>query len=92
MAADNWIACPRCEAARIVAQAEIDEAPTKAYGKVSEEEYARLRKRAENFSLVSEDSMREDYDIGIRDGRFSVNYRAKCKCGFTFDFKVSERV
>jgi len=38
-------------------------------------------------------TLREDYEIGIFQGEFSVEYCGQCsECGFKFEFKHSEKI
>ena len=38
-------------------------------------------------------TLREDYDIGISDGRLYIDYRGQCSvCGFKKKFKHEEKV
>lgn len=44
-------------------------------------------KAEETVQPEAEDTLREDFDIGIYEGHFSIEYEAKCtKCGFEFSF------
>jgi len=85
MSADNWGECPRCTGA-------VKKQLTEAYGKVSIEEYEKLQRDLEE---VPANTLREDYEIGIRNEVFSVSYHASCQypgslgragCGFQFQF------
>lgn len=92
MSADNWTTCPRCEKrAEADQEAKILKAG-QAYGKVSEEEYYRLLEEARHPSTV-EESLREDYGIGVSGNIFEVCYRCRCEdCGFTFGYKHRQTV
>jgi len=95
MGADNWTKCPKCadKAAK-----EIDgivAAAAACYGKVSAEEYNRRNTEALALknSVFQDDTLREDYEIGIHQGEFYVSYGASCQvCGFTFSFKGEKKV
>jgi len=92
MSADNWTICPACKK-RVDAlnEARIN-APALAYGKVSAEEYGRLIEAAKNL-LPHEDTLREDYFVGINDGKFSVSYAGRCSaCTFVHRFKHEEQL
>lgn len=56
-------------------------------------ECPRCRKAAEP-AQVEEDTLREDYEIGVDlRGEFEVRYRCCCgKCGFEFKFRHDEQV
>lgn len=88
MSADNWTVCPKCgKSAKDEQLARID-AASAAYGKVSAAEYERLRVEAAKPLPEEVETLREDYDIGIYRGKFSVDYRASCDaCGFEHSFK-----
>jgi len=91
MAARNWGLCPKCTADAL----RLHEANVKkideVYGKISQEDYLKLVKQAENPVKI-EETLREDYDIGVeQDGKFSILYRCSCeKCGFKHSFKYEE--
>jgi len=81
MSADNWTSCPRCKKTR-------DEERNKAYGNMSEQEYLALIKLT---PLVP--TFREDYEIGIRKGRFQINYHGRCsRCGLEKRFEIDEGI
>ena len=88
MSADNWTECPRCSPPPPPSRkAQLAE----AYGKVSIEEYERLKVAPE----VSEEreTLREDYHIGIHDRIFMVSYEASCTfCGWRHTFEHREDV
>ena len=92
MSADNWTTCPRCEANAAKEKAALWQQAEKAYGKATEAEYLRLTREAgEAFELP--DSLREDYEIGLSDGKFYVDYRCQCgECGFEFRYRHEERL
>ncbi len=65
-----------------------------AYGKVSEADYRKLLEQPR-------ETLREDYEIGIYDGKFHIGYRGECcdlsghgfkGCGFKFTFEHEEEV
>jgi hypothetical protein len=93
MSADNWTTCPRCKAkAEADDKGKID-AAAKAYGKVSAEEYEKLVADARSPAQFDTDTLREDYEIGVHNGEFSVSYGCSCNvCGFKFSFKHEEKV
>lgn len=57
---------------------------------------------ADNWTICpkcKKDTLREDYEVGIRNGVFEVNYGASCVyeghkpgCGFKYSYRRSERV
>jgi len=92
MAAKNWAMCPKCgktvEEIRKVLRAEAK----KAYGQIPEKKYLNMVAEA-GAHIVVEDTLREDYAIGIWNGEFSVSYRGHCdKCGFDKKFKTTEPI
>lgn len=94
MSADNWTICPQCaKEANSEAQAKREKAK-ESYGKVIAEEYLRYLREADAIAeFDAEETLREDYSIGIRDGKLSVFYSAGyTKCGFDHTFKYTEEV
>ena len=93
MSADNWTYCPQCKKNREVKRAAQKRRAEKSYGKVSPEEYDRLLAAA-NDETELEDTLREDYELGVDDiGHFYVSYRASCEqCDFAFTFKHDQVV
>ncbi len=91
--AKNWVLCANCIARDKKFRDERLRAADAAYGKVSLEEYERLRAQSRSQGLVYDRSLQEDYEIGVRDGVFRVSYRCSCEhCGFGYKFKHEERV
>lgn len=89
MSADNWTFCPKCKSSEIRKVKELRRDLEESYGKVSFEEYkqklAVVEAAEENLEDFAEDTLREDYSQGIRDGVYSLEYRARCtKCDFTY--------
>ena len=92
MSADNWAICPKCEQ-------KIEETRDKlllkakgAYGEVSEGDYLELIAKAEQ-PINLEETLREDYFIGITGGELQIEYSARCdKCGFKHTFNKRESV
>jgi len=89
MSADRWSKCPRCGG-------DVDTRRSAAYGTIPREEYERLI-RVE--AAYPPETLREDWEIFLRDGRFYVSYGAMCLggedrkgCGFSFEFKHEEAV
>ena len=92
MSANNWTVCPQCQARRVKERTDRAHVAQAAYGKVSAEEYQRLLDNiAGMLSYEDKDSMREDYQLGISDGKFSVSYHCSCsKCDFEWSFEHRE--
>lgn len=87
MSADNWAICPKCKAEKD----ESDEQVKNAYGVVPADEYMYL---VELSKKKLENTLREDYEIGIYDGNeFYINYTGRCSvCGFEKRFKHTEKL
>jgi hypothetical protein len=98
MSADNWTTCPKCgghgpdydRADRLDREAAV------AYGTISSEKYLVLLERAREFreSLGDpEQTLRENYELGINDKEFSISYRASCdNCKYEFKFNHEEEL
>ena len=99
MSANNWTQCPRCFVKNRATAEEKEKLYIASYGKVSPEEFDRLRDDARSFrKTIAEDdlfcaTLREDWDIGIyEDGTFAVVYSASCgTCGFKFEYTHEEK-
>ena len=91
MSADNWTTCPKCKAAHDAAVAKAMQKAQSSYGKASQEKYAENLRRAQTLELTAcEDTLREDYEIGVDGDTFAVSYCASCdRCDFTFEFRES---
>lgn len=86
MSADNWTECPKCSKEALDAHGAKLEAAQASYGNVSAKEYRKLILEAEK-PYEPEITLREDYEIGIYNGKFRVSYRAHCSvCGFTYKY------
>lgn len=86
MSADNWTKCPKCELSN---KSRLSKAEAE-YGKVSAEEYKRLLDEALE-EKESEDTLRENYSIGIYHGQFEIEYSASCtECGFNFSYEFNK--
>lgn len=93
MSADNWATCPVCKDLAEANQQVARDIANQSYGKVSADEYERLKTQAEKIE-PHEDTLREDYEIGVgEDGKFSVSYRCLCDiCGFQFEYRHKQDV
>lgn len=94
MSADNWTTCPRCSINKDTAAAKAQAKADAKYGKVPAQEFMELLAQAEALKEAEmTQTMREDYDIGIGDGEFEVNFRASCStCGLRYEYKHAEQV
>lgn len=96
MSADAWAPCPKCQHVSRQQAEEERKVYEDAYGKVPEEQYLELRaevKKIEEERLAAgeEGNFRENYEIGLIDGKFMVNYRGFCTvCGFKIVYKVDD--
>lgn len=95
MSADAWSICPNC-LKRFTTEADSrDIAVAEAYGTIPAEEYKAKAAAAYDFRQKGiEESMREDYEIGVsKTGEFSVDYGASCQnCSFRFSYRHTEQV
>lgn len=92
MSADRWSVCPRCKRRRQAKANAAAEDAREAYGKVSVEEFDRLRAAAETLQRgVTEADLtfREDYQVtGIEDEEVAVSYFGRCTtCGLEVAFE-----
>ncbi len=92
MSADNWTQCPQCKKNNEAKADELDAKVHEAYGKRDPIEFMKLRDEALAFrNAIGRDdeyvsTLREDYQVGITDGEFSVSYGGRCICGFSFKY------
>ena len=95
MSADNWTVCPKCSQTKRKELELAQQSLKEAYGKVSLEEYLTLQERVE---ILSEDtsvstSFREDYEQGVYDEEYFVNYIGCCiECGFSHKYEFKQSV
>lgn len=96
MSADNWALCPSCGGKENITTSALEVQVGLAYGRVSAYEYSQLLKLLEAERATKrepERTLREDYEIGIWDGRFHINYSGWCnECGFSYEYKLDEPV
>lgn len=92
MSADRWSICPKCTKIAKEQKATLKTKVETAYGKVSEQEYHRLLESA-GKRVDLEETLRENFDIGIWDDQFQVSYSGSCeKCGFKKEFKTQSLI
>ena len=92
MSADNWTYCPKCQEMARKRAEKLNEQIASSYGKVSIENYTALAKEANNPPKL-EETLREDYEVGIYGGEFTVSYTASCNvCKFTFGYDFTKGV
>ena len=96
MKTDRWTVCPKCTRNDEARADKMDAAVKAVYGEVTAEAYLDALKQAQEFRKTldePEETLREDFEIGIQDSEFSTSYRAHCdKCGFSHAFKFNEPV
>ena len=95
MSADNWAVCPACFTRTQEKVNFLETALQKKYGKIPADQYLSELKQVADLqeSLDNEDehrTLREDFEIGIYQGKFEVDYRASCVCGFRFTYKYAQ--
>jgi hypothetical protein len=93
MSADNWEVCPKClAAAKDTADAKHAEVYAQ-YGKVSPEEFDRLRSELKAVDPEDFRSFREDYEFyGANEGELQVSYSGGCQeCGLKVGLKTSKK-
>ncbi len=92
MSANNWTTCPRCLKNEVDAAMKRTAEISASYGKVSAAEYLEMVQLTPHVPTHN-DLLREDYELGIRSGEFSVSYLGRCTdCGFQFKFTYKEKV
>jgi len=92
VSADNWTICPKCKKVNDKAVEDALNLPGKIYGKVPLEEYTAALSAAKSLPKLSE-TLREDFEVGIYNGKFSVSYGARCTdCDFTFKHSHEEEL
>jgi hypothetical protein len=98
MSASNWALCPKCSKKYVSKIETAKKALNDAYGKVSIDQYNKLQNEFKNIENADsednpEDSLREDYEQGIVDGKYYVSYRASCQeCNWSFKYEHSQKI
>jgi hypothetical protein len=96
MSADNWTVCPRCLKLAEKELAVTEKDVTANYGKIPADQYLaslEIIKKMKHMLENPEQTLREDYDIGVNGQEFSVGYSARCAtCGWNHTFKHEEKV
>lgn len=98
MSADNWTICPKCMSKKEDELTELEQQLKDEYGKISQSKYLELLEQYDYLlEIVNNNDMdktlREDYEIGIRSGYLTINYRASCHaCNFRKVYKYEEQV
>ena len=94
MSADNYTICPQCHADKQQKQRELEGILNSPYINVPIEEFKAIQDEIKNSNLEPlQDTLKEYYTIGIKNGKFIVNYGCVCQvCGFEFVFTHRESV
>lgn len=93
MSADAWRKCPNC-LRNLERQIEkLEEELRKSYGKVSVDEYERMKLGIPSEEL-KEDSFREDYETYMDEyGTFYFKYSGRCvTCNWKHEEKIKKQV
>lgn len=93
MSADNWAICPRCLDRAKAERAAQATAAASGYGKISADEYERLRAAAQTpVDPESFRTFREDHEFsGAAKGTITANYSGHCSvCGLQVSFKYEQ--
>lgn len=98
MPANNWTRCPKCDARKETEIAQFEGELKSLYGVISIDEYkqkesslSELKDKLEDEDELNCLSLREDYELGILDGKFDIIYKASCtECEFEYIYKFSD--
>jgi len=92
MSANNWTVCPECLRKAKARKEKLGRDLLDLYGEIPPDRWAELNDEC-NAPILTSDTLREDYELGILDGEFYVYYSGKCDvCGFEFKYKHEEKV
>lgn len=97
MSADAWRVCPKCKYKHEIDTRIAEKKARESYGKVSAEEFDRLREVAREMVCKLEkmdETLREDYEIYTDEtGEFFISYYCWCEaCGLKFNFNHKQNV
>lgn len=94
MSADRWSMCPGCKKKAEQKRKDLLKQIEDGYGKIPADEFMELVERsAQPQKPLTLNTLREDWEIGIYEGEFGVDYYASCEeCGFSYVFKHTEKV
>jgi hypothetical protein len=84
MSADNWTLCPKCEVNRQKQIQRLERKIEEEYGKVSFEKHQEMIYKLKTTQTTPlDETLREDYSVGINEGFFDLTYSSHCStCGF----------
>jgi hypothetical protein len=92
MSAKNWSVCPKCVKLANAKTAQTIAEANKKYGTVSMDEFISLVEKLSGKQHL-EETLREDYQLGVGNGTFQLNYHCHCdRCGFEFEYKHKESI
>ncbi len=93
MSADNWTQCPACVAKALKEYAAAKRKLDADYGKVPAEAFVARRDALKDPPKI-EDTLREDYELGVcLNGEFYVSYSCLCSaCNFAHTHEHSEQL
>jgi len=93
MSADRWTICPKCEIEETRAAKEFSKKVEDSYGKVPAEEYLEMKMKEQDIEPILEATLREDYEIGVREGALEVSYTCSCNvCRFSFEHRYQQQL
>jgi len=92
MSADNWAICPNCLKKAEADLKSLQDDLNGLYGKIPPAEYmerhATMPKEVEG---ENHRTFREDYELGVYTGQFTVNYHGHCSaCGLKHEFNITQ--
>lgn len=92
MSADNWAICPKCEKMNNKKRQSLASQIKESYGQLSENEDLEMVEKFKTPTML-EETLREDYKIGIWNNEFCTSYFASCdKCGFEHSFNHKAKI
>ena len=92
VSADNWTDCPRCTAKHLAEREAFEKKVEASYGVLPVDKFDAMRRELET-TRAPDPSLREDYEIGISQGKFSASYSGRCDmCGFKFSFTHEQKI
>jgi hypothetical protein len=96
MGADKYTECPKCLKKREVEFKKFETKHNESYGKVSRDTYLKNIEKLNEMKRELDTpikTVREDFEIGIYDGEFEVDYSSSCsKCDFAFTYKFGDNL
>ncbi len=92
MSAHNYTHCPRCLYRKTLEDEQMTQKLHDSYGVVAYDEYKELEtKTAKALENAVTPTFRENWEVGLFGGTFSVDYSGSCiVCGFSHEFVHEE--